>query len=82
MLTAGAECGEQNVELCLDQSEGDALRIDARADALVAPEVFSPGCALTFTPLAKGGGDHARVWLVQYQARRRSSRRFRAPEAG
>ena len=58
VLTAGAECGEQNVELCLDQSEGDALRIDAQADALVAPEVFSPSCALTFTPLAKGGGDH------------------------
>ncbi len=51
-------CSDKNVEVCLDQSEGDPALIDARADALVAPEVFQPSCALTFQPITKGGGDH------------------------
>src|SRR5688500_15650104 len=52
------ECADRNVEVCIDQSEGDATLIDAEADALVAPEVFTPTCTLTFKPIAKGGGDH------------------------
>lgn len=58
-LDAGqVECADRNVEVCIDQSEGDATLIDAQADALVAPEVFTPTCTLTFKPIAKGGGDH------------------------
>jgi hypothetical protein len=49
------ECKDKNVEVCIDQSEGDPLAIDTRADALVAPETFQPTCQLTFTPLVKGG---------------------------
>jgi MYXO-CTERM domain-containing protein len=51
-------CSDRNVEVCLDQSEGDPALIGAQADALVAPESFQPTCSLTFTPLTKGGGDH------------------------
>lgn len=58
MVMVANQCGEQNVELCLDESEGNPALIDAQGDALVAPEAFTPGCALTFKPLAKGGGDH------------------------
>jgi hypothetical protein len=49
-----ATCSDKNVEVCLDAAEGDPASIDARMDALVAPETF-PTCQLTFTPLVKGG---------------------------
>jgi MYXO-CTERM domain-containing protein len=52
------DCTDNNVEHCLDQSEANPALIDAQADALVAPEVFQPTCALTFKPIVKGGGDH------------------------
>lgn len=52
------DCSDRNVEICLDESEGDAALLDAQADALVAPEVFQPTCALTFKPITKGGDDH------------------------
>jgi MYXO-CTERM domain-containing protein len=59
VLKAGVtDCTDNNVEVCIDQSEGDAALIDAQADALVAPEVFQPTCTLTFKPIVKGGGDH------------------------
>ncbi len=59
VLTASVkDCSDNNVEVCLDQSEGDAALIGAQADALVAPEVFQPTCSLTFKPITKGGGDH------------------------
>jgi len=48
-------CTDKNVEVCLDQAEGDPTLIDAQADALVAPETFQPTCQLTFTPIVKGG---------------------------
>jgi MYXO-CTERM domain-containing protein len=50
--------GAGNAEICLDDSEGDPALIDAEKDALIAPEVFQPTCALTFKPIAKGGADH------------------------
>ncbi len=52
------DCSDKNVEVCLDQAEGDAALINAQADALVAPETFTPTCTLTFKPITKGGGDH------------------------
>jgi len=52
------DCTDNNVEMCLDQSEGDPALINVQADALVAPEVFQPTCTLTFKPIVKGGGDH------------------------
>src|SRR5690349_347133 len=56
IIDAGvASCTDKNVEFCLDQQEGDPALIDAKADALVAPETFQPTCQLTFTPLVKGG---------------------------
>lgn len=55
-LNAGvAVCKDNNVEVCLDEQEGDPALIDAQADALVAPETFQPTCQLTFTPIVKGG---------------------------
>ena len=51
----GAACTDKNVEICLDQAEGDPGFIDAAADALVAPETFQPTCKLTFVPIVKGG---------------------------
>src|SRR6187551_1405569 len=53
-----ATCTDNNVEVCLDENEGDPALINGQADALVAPEVFQPTCALTFKPIVKGGGDH------------------------
>jgi hypothetical protein len=50
-------CTDKNVERCLDASEGDAALIDAQGDALIAPEVFLPTCALVFKPVVKGGID-------------------------
>jgi MYXO-CTERM domain-containing protein len=59
VLNAGVtDCSDNNVERCLDASEMDPALIAAQADALVAPEVFQPTCALTFKPIVKGGGDH------------------------
>jgi MYXO-CTERM domain-containing protein len=56
IIDAGvASCTDKNVEVCLDQQEGDPALIDAKADALVAPETFQPTCQLTFTPIVKGG---------------------------
>src|SRR6266540_570605 len=56
IITAGVNtCTDKNVEICIDQSEGDPTLIDALADALVAPETFQPTCQLTFTPIVKGG---------------------------
>lgn len=56
IIDAGVtSCTDKNVEFCLDQQEGDPALIDAKADALVAPETFQPTCQLTFTPLVKGG---------------------------
>jgi len=52
------DCSDNNVEHCIDQSEGDVALIDVQKDALVAPEVFQPTCTLTFKPIVKGGGDH------------------------
>src|SRR5690242_3449907 len=52
------QCADKNIEVCLDQSEGNPANISAQGDALVAPEVFTPTCSLTFKPIAKGGGDH------------------------
>lgn len=52
------DCSDNNVEVCLDQSEGDPAAISAQGDALIAPEVFQPTCTLTFKPITKGGGDH------------------------
>lgn len=48
-------CADKNIEVCLDQSEGNPANIDAQKDALVAPETFQPTCQLTFTPIVKGG---------------------------
>jgi len=50
-------CADKNVQPCLDIAEGAAGSVDAQADALIAPETFSPTCALTFTPVVKGGLD-------------------------
>jgi MYXO-CTERM domain-containing protein len=56
VINAGVtSCTDKNVEICIDQSEGDPALIDAQADALVAPETFQPTCQLTFTPIVKGG---------------------------
>lgn len=56
IIDAGvASCTDKNVEFCLDEQEGNPASIDAKADALVAPETFQPTCQLTFTPLVKGG---------------------------
>src|SRR6187551_1589108 len=56
VIDAGVNsCTDKNVEVCIDQSEGDPTLIDAKADALVAPETFQPTCQLTFTPIVKGG---------------------------
>lgn len=58
-LDAGqTNCADKNVEVCIDQSEGNTTLINVQNDALVAPEVFIPTCTLTFKPIAKGGGDH------------------------
>jgi hypothetical protein len=48
-------CSDKNVEVCLDQSEGDASLLNAQSDARISPETFRPGCVLTFKPLTKGG---------------------------
>ncbi len=53
--TGVTTCTDKNVEVCIDQSEGNPALIDAKADALVAPETFQPTCQLTFTPIVKGG---------------------------
>ena len=59
VLKAGVvDCTDNNVETCVDQSEGDPTLIKVQADALIAPEVFQPTCTLTFKPIVKGGGDH------------------------
>jgi MYXO-CTERM domain-containing protein len=59
VLTASVlDCSDNNVEHCIDGSEGDAALIDVQKDALIAPEAFQPTCTLTFTPIVKGGGDH------------------------
>jgi MYXO-CTERM domain-containing protein len=52
------DCADKNVEICIDQSEGNPTNINVPVDALVSPEVFTPTCTLTFKPIAKGGGDH------------------------
>ena len=58
VLDAGrAMCDDKNVQLCLDIGEGATGSVDAQADALIAPETFVPTCALTFTPVVKGGAD-------------------------
>ncbi|HWZ89531.1 MAG TPA: hypothetical protein VNW92_11795, partial [Polyangiaceae bacterium] len=51
----GTVCADKNVQLCLNQAEGNATNINALTDALVAPETFQPTCKLTFTPIVKGG---------------------------
>src|ERR1700759_2055694 len=53
--TGVTTCSNNNVEICLDQAEGDPNDIDAQKDALIAPETFQPTCQLTFTPIVKGG---------------------------
>lgn len=56
VLQAGiTTCADKNVEVCLDQAEGDPALIDAQKDALIAPETFQPTCQLTFKPIVKGG---------------------------
>jgi hypothetical protein len=57
MNTGIATCTNNNVQVCLDVAEGSVGQIDAEVDALVAPETFKPACALTFTPIVKGGLD-------------------------
>jgi MYXO-CTERM domain-containing protein len=52
-----AVCSDKNVQRCLDVGEGAVGLIDAQADALIAPEVFAPTCALVFKPIVKGGVD-------------------------
>jgi MYXO-CTERM domain-containing protein len=51
----GTTCSDKNVQLCLNDAEGNTTNINALTDALVAPETFQPTCKLTFTPLVKGG---------------------------
>lgn len=72
-------CSDQNVELCLDGSEGDPALIDAQADALVAPEVFQPTCTLTFKPITKGGGDHVAFGWYNVKPDPANAGRFLAP---
>jgi hypothetical protein len=55
--TAVPDCHDKNVQLCLDLAEGATGSVDAQVDALIAPETFQPACALTFTPVVKGGED-------------------------
>ncbi|HEV8246168.1 MAG TPA: DUF4114 domain-containing protein, partial [Polyangiaceae bacterium] len=55
--TGVSSCSDKNVQRCLDIGEGTPNLIDALADALVAPETFAPTCALTFTPIVKGGSN-------------------------
>jgi MYXO-CTERM domain-containing protein len=53
--TSKTVCADNNIEVCLDDSEGDPALIDSQKDAIVAPETFQPTCQLTFTPIVKGG---------------------------
>jgi MYXO-CTERM domain-containing protein len=58
VLDAGVtSCSDKNIQACLNLVEGNATNIEAQQDALIAPEVFTPTCRLTFKPIAKGGGD-------------------------
>ena len=48
-------CHNENVEVCIDEQEGNPALINTQTDALIAPETFQPTCQLTFTPVVKGG---------------------------
>ena len=37
-------CSNNNVQLCLDEEEGEPSLIDAQADGKVVPEIFDPRC--------------------------------------
>jgi hypothetical protein len=79
---AVTNCSDKNVEFCLDQSEGDAASIDAQKDALIAPEVFQPTCALTFKPVTKGGGDHVAFGWYNLKPDPASAGKFLKPTQG
>jgi MYXO-CTERM domain-containing protein len=47
-------CEDKNVQVCLNEAEGDEEAIDAMTDGNVVPETFDPTCNLTFEVLARG----------------------------
>ncbi|HEX3777740.1 MAG TPA: DUF4114 domain-containing protein, partial [Polyangiaceae bacterium] len=51
----GAVCADKNVQVCLNDAEGNATNINALTDAKVTPETYQPTCNLTFVPIVKGG---------------------------
>jgi hypothetical protein len=51
----GTMCADKNIQICLDQAEGNPNAINALADARVTPETYQPTCKLTFVPIVKGG---------------------------